>query len=101
MLFLMNLKNNNAKKNLRMVCSQRNITAYPPIPEAIARYLSTQYSNKNSAHQCESKKRDRNGKKGMIPNLKTRTTIPQALQVHTLKMLRHMKTLLLLAEGTV
>ena len=49
-LILMNLKNNNAKKNLQLAYSQRNITAYTPTIEAMARYLSTQYPNKNSAH---------------------------------------------------
>ena len=39
-------------------------TPYPPIIETIARYLSTQYPNKNSVHQHKGKKGDRNRKKG-------------------------------------
>ena len=42
MLFLMNLKNNNANKDLRLACSQENMTAYQSIIESMARYLSIQ-----------------------------------------------------------
>ena len=41
MHFLMNLKNETAKKDLRLVYSQGNSTAYPTNIEAMARYLST------------------------------------------------------------
>ena len=41
-LFLMNLKNKIAKKDLRLAYSQGNNTAYPPNIEAMAKYLSTQ-----------------------------------------------------------
>ena len=40
MLFLMNSKNKTTKKDLHLVYSQRNNTAYPPNIEAMARYLS-------------------------------------------------------------
>ena len=63
----MNTKNDNAKKDLCLAYSQGNITAYPPIIEAMARYLSTQFPNKNSAHQHKGKKGDRNRKKGEAP----------------------------------
>ena len=99
MLFLMNLKNNNAKKDLHLAYSQGNKTAYPLSIKAMARYISTQYPSKNSGHQHKGKKGDRNGKKGMIQNLKTRTTILQEIQVHTLEMLQHLKIPLLLAGG--
>ena len=41
MLFLMNLKNETSKKDLRLVYSQVNNTAYPSNIEAMDRYLST------------------------------------------------------------
>ena len=75
----MNSKNDNAKKDLRLAYSQGNKTAYPLTIKAMARYMSTQYPNKNSAHQREGKKGIEKERMGMIPNLKTRTTIPQAL----------------------
>ena len=62
-IFLMNSKNDNIKKDLRLAYSQGNITAYPPTIEAMARYLSTQYPNKNSVHQRKGKEGVRNGKK--------------------------------------
>ena len=42
MLFLMNSKNKTAKKDLRLVYSHGNNTAYPLNITAMARYLSTQ-----------------------------------------------------------
>ena len=63
MLFLMNLKNVNPKKDLCLAYSKGNMTVYPPTIELLAGYMSTQYPNKNSANQCEGKKRDRNRKK--------------------------------------
>ena len=51
MLFLMNLKNNNANKDLCLAYSQGNMTTYPSTIKGMTRYLSTQYSNKNSANQ--------------------------------------------------
>ena len=67
MLFLMNSKNDNTKKDLHLAYSQGNITAYPPTIKVMARYLSSQYPNKNSAPQREGKKEDRNRKKGDDP----------------------------------
>ena len=46
MLLLMNSKNDNAKKDLRLLYSQGNKSAYPVSAEAMARYLSTQYTTK-------------------------------------------------------
>ena len=60
----MNLKNNNAKKDLRLAYSQRNKIAYPLSVNKMARYMSTQYPSKNSGYQCKDKKGDRNRKKG-------------------------------------
>ena len=48
----------------------------------MVRYLSKQYSNKNSVHQCKGKKGIGTEKRRMIPNLKTRAIISQVLQVH-------------------
>ena len=56
MLFLMTLKNDNAKKDLRLAYSQENTTVHLPTIKAMARYQSTQYSNKNSAHQRKNRK---------------------------------------------
>ena len=41
MLFLLNSKNDNTKKDLRLSYSQGNKLAYPVSAEAMARYLST------------------------------------------------------------
>ena len=60
----MNLKNNNAKKDLRLTYFQENMTAYPSTIELMARYLSTQYPNKNFTNEHNDKKGDRSGKKG-------------------------------------
>ena len=56
-IFLMNSKNEIAKKNLFLAYSQGNNTAYPPNIKAMARYLSTKYPNNRPANQ-------RGGKKG-------------------------------------
>ena len=39
MLSLMNLKNNNTKKDVCLVYSQGNMTVHPPTIEVVARYL--------------------------------------------------------------
>ena len=64
MLPLMNSKNDNTRKDLCLLYSQRNKSAYPPTAKAMARYLLTKYPNKNILHQRDGKKRDKNGKKG-------------------------------------
>ena len=43
------------------------MTSYLPTIKSMARYISTQYPNKNSANQRKGKKRDRSGKKGDDP----------------------------------
>ena len=63
MLLLMNFKNDAAKKDLRILYSQGNKTAYPVTAKAMARYLSTQYNNK-VPNSSRNKKGDRNLKKG-------------------------------------
>ena len=60
-----------------------------------------QYLNKNPGHQNNGKRGRRTERGGMIPNLKTRTTMLQALQVHTLEMLQHLKIPPLLAGDLV
>ena len=62
MLFLTYLKNGNAKNDLNLAYSQGNIVAYPFTIKLMARYLSTQYSNKNSANQRNVKRWDKSGK---------------------------------------
>ena len=59
MLYLMNSKNENAKKDLRLAYSQGNNTAYPFDIESMARYLSTQYLNNKPANQRGGKKGDK------------------------------------------
>ena len=95
MLFLLTLKNETAKKDLRLACSQGNNTAYPTNTEAMARYLSTQYPNNKAANQRGAKKGE---KRGMHQNLKTRIVPPAALPVHMLKIPRQLKNPLFLAE---
>ena len=63
MLLLLNSKNYNAKKDLRLAYSQRSKTAYPLNLESMARYLSSMYSMK-STNNPRNKKGDKNGKKG-------------------------------------
>ena len=62
MLYLMNSKNNNPKKDLHLAYSQGDLTAYPPTIEEMARYLSRQYPDNISANQHNGKEKDR--KKG-------------------------------------
>ena len=57
MIYLMNSKNEIAKKYLRLVYSQGNYTAYPTDIEAAAQYLSTQHPNNKPCNQCKNKQR--------------------------------------------
>ena len=57
MLFLMNSKNDITKRDLCLAYLQGDMTAYQPTIELMARYLSIQYPNKNSAHQRNGKKK--------------------------------------------
>ena len=59
MLYLMNLKNENVKKDLRLLYSQGNNTAYPSNIESMDRYLSTQYPNNKPTNQRGGKKGDK------------------------------------------
>ena len=56
MLFLINSKDKNAKKDLPLAYSQGNNTAYPLNIEAMARYLSTQYLTISLLINVEAKK---------------------------------------------
>ena len=53
----MNLKNKNAKMDLRLAYSQGNITAYPSDIKSMTGYLSTQYPNIKPTNQRGGKKR--------------------------------------------
>ena len=66
MLPLMNLKNYNAKKDLRFAYSQGNISAYPLDIESMARYLLLMYNIKN-VNNPRNKKGNKNWKKGDEP----------------------------------
>ena len=99
MLYLMNSKNKQAKKDLHLVYSQGNMTAYPTNIEAMAQYLSTQYTNNKPANQHISKKEIKI--REMVQNLKTKTATHVTSQVHTLKILQQLKNPALLAEGLV
>ena len=59
MIYLMNSKNKNAEKDLRLTYSQGNYTAYPANIKAAARYLSTQYPNNKPSNQRGSNKENK------------------------------------------
>ena len=59
MLYLMNLKNENAKTDLFLAYSQGNNSAYPSDIKSMARYLSTQYPNNKPVNQLGGKKGDK------------------------------------------
>ena len=99
MLYFMNSKNENAKKDLRLAYSQGNNTAYPTNIESAARYLSTQYPNNKPTTQREDNKG--NKRKGDDPKPEKRIVTRVVLLVHKLKILQQMKTPPLLAEELV
>ena len=70
--YLMNSKNEHAKKDLCLAYSQGNMTAYPPNIKAMARYLSTQYPNNKPANQRNGKNGDKN--KGDYPKSKDKNS---------------------------
>ena len=59
MIYLINSKSEIAKKDLRLVYSKGNYTAYPANIEAAARNLSTQYPNNKLANQRGSNKENK------------------------------------------
>ena len=58
MIYLMNSKNEIAKKDLCLVYFQVNYSAYPANIKGTARYLSTQYPNNKPANQSKTKQRE-------------------------------------------
>ena len=56
MIYVMNSKNETAKKDLCLAYSQGNHTMYPPDIKAAAQYLSTQYPNTKPANQRKGNK---------------------------------------------
>ena len=56
-MFIVNSKNEIAKKDLQLAYSQRNQAVYPTDIESAARYLTTQYSNIKSGNQQKNKKK--------------------------------------------
>ena len=99
MLYLMNLKNKHAKKDLHLAYSQANLTAYPSPIKGMARYLLTQYPNNKPTNQRDDKKGIK--RREMIWNTKERIVRQVALQVHTLKIPLHLKNQLFLVENIV
>ena len=63
MIFVMNSKNEIAKKDLQLAYSQGNHTAYPTNIELAARYLTTQYPNIKSGNQRKNKQRKKDDPK--------------------------------------
>ena len=61
MLYLMNLKNETAKKVLCMAYSQGNNITYPTNIKSSARYLSTQYLNNKPTNERGGSKRNKKG----------------------------------------
>ena len=95
----MNSKNEYDKKDLCLAYSQGNMTAYPPNIESMARYLSTQYSNKKPANQQDGKKGDTNtgdDLKFEDKDSNTGDTVGAPLGI-----LQQLKNPLLLAEGLI
>ena len=66
MLLLINLKNNNAKKDPRLAYLQGNKIAYPLNLELMTKYLSSMYTIK-SVNNPRNKKGDKKGKQGNEP----------------------------------
>ena len=60
----MNSKNNSAMENLCLAYLVGNKSAYSLSAKEMDKYMSTQYPNKISCHQCQGKNGDRNRKKG-------------------------------------
>ena len=73
MIYLINSKNEVAKKDLRLAYSQGNYTAYPADIEAVAWYLSTKYPNNKPANQRRSNKG--NKRKGDDPKSEDKDNI--------------------------
>ena len=96
MLLLINSKNGNAKKDIRLAYSQGNKLAYPLDVESMARYLSSIYSIK-SVNNPPNKKGIRTERRMMNPNLKIRISTAQAPLVQTLRKLQRLKIQTLLA----
>ena len=96
----MNSKNDNAKKDLRLLYSQGNKTAYPATAKSMARYLLTQYNNK-VLNNPRNKRGDRNSKKGDDGYLKSAILPLQGLLARTLGKAQHLKIQPLLAKGLV
>ena len=72
-IYIMNSKNENAKKYSHLVYSQGNYTVYPLNIEAAAWYLSTQYPNNKPPNQRGSKKG--NKRKGDDPKSEDKDSI--------------------------
>ena len=77
MLLLVNLKNEIAKKDLRLAYAQGNLSAYPDSCEKIARFLLSQYANKRTAILVA--KRGTRTRRMITPSQKTRVITMKVL----------------------
>ena len=84
-LLLMNSKNKAAEKDLCIAYAQGNHSAYPSNMERIARFLSSQYKNKNinPNNNPHDEKYIRTDRRVMKTNWKIRIVATQVLQVCT------------------
>ena len=73
MIYLINVKKEIAKKDLRLAYPQGNHTAYPTNIKGAARYLSTQYPNNKPSNQCGSNRG--NKRKGDDPKSEDKDNI--------------------------
>ena len=96
MFYLMNAKNKNAKKDLCLVYSQENNTAYHPMSNQWLDICQHNIPTTSPLINIEAKREIK--EKGMTQNLKIRIVTRVVLLVHTLKILQQMKIPPLLAE---
>ena len=95
MLLLMNSENELAKKNLRLAFAQNNHSASPQTVEKMARFLLSQYKNKNvnPNNNPRDKKGDKNRKKGDKTKSEDQDNNNNVLQVCTSEKRQRLKIL--------
>ena len=87
MLLLIYWKNISAKKDIYLAFAQGNHSACPQTVEKMARFLLSQYWNKNinPNNNLWDKNGDKNGKKGDEAKSEDKNRTTQVLQVYTLE----------------
>ena len=93
MIFIMNSKNEIAKKDLQLAYPQGNHTVYPTNIESAARYLATQYPNIKPGNQRRNKQR-----KAHAPKSKDKDNATSCTAGRTLRTVEQVKTPPLLTE---